>query len=188
MTEDGSTTLFHVLQEAAKAEEGMNVDLRKIVREVILDRIEKGQGSLIEQALDIGFELPSIIFPKSETAYKLAKGVLNSKNKEKEELMSIYNDVNFVIDYMSGRQLYWVLENLKGEKPLDRVLKVILQTEAMKYEPLKYEVIPSKENVEYIPVPLEYQAIPGKEASKPTPEKLNKQGNKEEGNSEKLSI
>ncbi|MGD0329433.1 MAG: hypothetical protein ABSB40_03180 [Nitrososphaeria archaeon] len=43
---------------------------------------------------------------------------------------------------MSGRQLYWVLENLKGESPLDRVLKVILKDEASKY---KYGVIQIKE-------------------------------------------
>ena len=111
-----------------------------------------------------------------------------TQNKEKAEYMSIYNEVNFMIDLMSGRQLYWVLENLRGERPLDKVLKVILRNEAKKYGPLKYEVIPSKETIRYALVPSEYKVILSKEAQNPTPpEKSDKQGNKEAGDSEKLS-
>lgn len=188
MTEDISTRLSPILQAARKAEEEMNVELRNVIREVILDKIEKSQGSLLEKPIDIAFKVPLILFPKSKIAYELSKETLDSKNKEKAEYMPIYNEVNFMIDLMSGRQLYWVLENLRGERPLDKVLKVILRNEAKKYGPLKYEVIPSKETIRYALVPSEYKVILSKEAQNPTPpEKSDKQGNKEAGDSEKLS-
>jgi len=187
LTEDRSTTLSQILQEAVKAEEGLNMDLRRIIREAILDRIEKGQGSFTDKALDMAFELPAAIFRESEAAHLLAKGALDPKYKEKEELTSIYNDVNFVIDYMSGRQLYWVLENLKGERPLDRVLKVILKDEALKYEHLRYKVIPTEEAARYEAVLSEYEVVLAKEKPKPSSKKSDKQGDEAENSKKPLT-
>ena len=79
MTEDISTRLSPILQAARKAEEEMNVELRNVIREVILDKIEKGQGSLLEKSIDIAFKVPLILFPKSKIAYELSKETLDSK-------------------------------------------------------------------------------------------------------------
>jgi hypothetical protein len=88
---------------------------------------------------------------------------------------------------MSGRQLYWVLENLKSERPLDRVLKVILKDEALKYEHLRYKVTPIKEVARYEPVPLKYTVVPFKEKPKPSSKKSDKQGDGVEKSKEPLT-
>jgi hypothetical protein len=68
------------------------------------------------------------------------------------------------------------LENLKGERPLDRVLKVILKDEAIKYEHLRYKVIQAKEVAGYEPVLLGYEVVPVQEKLKPSSKKSDKQG------------
>jgi hypothetical protein len=111
-----------------KAEEELKKELRKIVKQAFIGRIEKGEGGLVEKGIEIAFTLPVVIFPTSSLARDAARVTLNQKDKDKAKLMSEYRQIEAHIDNMDGQKLYEIFKKLKHGVALKTIFKNIRES------------------------------------------------------------
>jgi len=116
------------LRIMTKAEEELKRELRKIVKQAFLSRIEKGEGDRVEKGIELALILPAAIFPNSNLARDAALPTLEQKEKDKAKLMFEYRQVEAHIDSMGGQRLYELFEKLKRGVALKTIYKNIRES------------------------------------------------------------
>ena len=138
------------LRIMTKAEEELKAELRKIVKQAFIGRIEKGEGDLVEKGIEWALILPAAIFPNSNLARDAALATLEQKEKDKAKLMFEYRQVEAHIDSMGGQRLYELFEKLKRGVALKTIFKNIRESgRVFRYRAYKKPTPPHEDRTEW---------------------------------------
>jgi len=139
------------LRVMTKAEEELKKELRKIVKQAFIGRIEKGEGGLVEKGIEIAFTLPVVIFPTSSLARDAARATLDQKDEDKAKLMSEYQQIGAHVDNMGGQRLYELFEKLKRGVALKTIFKNIRESgRVFKYRSYKKGAHPHEDSIGWL--------------------------------------
>ena len=136
MTVSSEERLTILLDRTVKAEEEVRKELRKIVENAILTRIDKGERKWGEEIIDIANMLAPKIFPRSNLAGELAQTTVDAREQERASLTSAYYQMESSINQFNSSALYDILKRLKKKVSLRKIFEDIPPPKADHYEPV----------------------------------------------------
>jgi nucleotidyltransferase/DNA polymerase involved in DNA repair len=120
---DGLETL---LETAAKAESEEERSLRQLIKDLMVEKIDRGEGygNLARSYGNLflqGATLVAKLFPDSSVAERLPSVASNFEERMKLRLMNRYRQIEGFIDNMSVTELFHLVRSLLERVPLDEL-------------------------------------------------------------------